>query len=123
MQNDKIKNLCWELQKIVANGAHFNYVFDKTLVMGAVMDASRYGIHAGIDNNIIGSQSECANLFYAHILLYAAQIKEVLNYSSEKLVNELIRRLKKDEAAFDTIPAVINFKLKTLQPGGSNERN
>lgn len=118
--NDKVKELCREISKTIENGAHFNYVFEKNIVIGCVMNVERYGIIQGELNNIIGNESQCANLFYAQILLYAAQIKEMLGYSSEELVASLINRLVNDEEYFDDIPAVIGFRKKHIHKSGTS---
>lgn len=115
--NEKVKELCRQIYEECGTGAHFNLVFDKTLVIGAVMDIGKFGLSEGTKNNIVGEPYECANMFYNLILFYALHIKEIMQFSSELLAHKIASRLYRDLDVITDKEGMINFKLKPLHQG------
>lgn len=117
--NDKLKELCKQILEELPKDAVFNFVFDNRLVIGYVLDITGFGLSMGEKNNIIGHTIDCAEIFYAILVTYVVQIKEIMNYSSAEVVHMICDRLKEDLIHIDDMQRPINFRNVDLHKPGN----
>lgn len=116
---DKVKELCQQLINELGGSAHFNYVIENHILIGACFEASKFGIAPGIKNNIIGTTHACSNLFYQLILIYLKQIQDLQGYTNEQAVVALTTKLMKDIKELDEIEPIMNYRKYDLAKGGN----
>lgn len=123
MKKEKDKEALAELMtnmlNLLAPGDTFNYVDDTDFLIGHILSLKNTGCSMGSRNNLIGTPNDCANVFYTLILLYMCQIRDLLSYSSEQIVFELIKRLKNDVKYLDRFSGAITFRNELIHKPGS----
>lgn len=116
---EEASNLCEKLADLQSDGFYFNFIHNGKLVMGSVIKAENYKLSEGVNKQIMGEPQDCANLFYAVCLAYITQIKEIMKYTSDEVVDEIIKRLNKHRRKLDDIPPLMTFTTKYTFKGGN----